>query len=543
MLSRNSGFPATAAGGILGAVNNGSNRGIMGKRLLIRTAARRFLPGLALLSASILAGRSEELKSNDFVRCISFNKLNVRQSAGLSAPRVGQQLPGAVGTIVDGPLKADGHIWWKVAWEGPLEGWSSQEYLTEVRPQPTGRESSANAPMTHPPPIDVPPAPILLATPASVGNRNPGLEKELADLRAENKKLREIPVHPAPILPATPAAAENRDPGLEKELTDLRAENRQLRDTMAVLAENLEKKRRMSPTRFGGVNLWLGLLALALAAYGLFKRRQYQLAVRQVARLEEDVRILRRLSPLLSRRSPLPFQGSTNWPSAAASESKDLRTDAKAGQAVPSPLASPARPGVIRPSEKPKSLSAASRPPSQDTGTTPLPATTGTELCQHGSSIAGHSELPLVSPPSRDQPKTAAVGSAALEQAEPVREELGRLFTLLSQQGLATFLDDLLAALRATFPDVVLQPAFHAAKVQELYFSDAGESGSVCYWRVKLKDQNYLLPRPQNARAFAGTAGFGTPTPCSPAALEVCIPARLEARGKGWEVTESGTIA
>jgi hypothetical protein len=55
----------------------------------------------------------------------SFGANNVRVSADGDSAEVGQLAEGATFTVIDGPVCADGYVWWKVAYDGG-EGWTAE---------------------------------------------------------------------------------------------------------------------------------------------------------------------------------------------------------------------------------------------------------------------------------------------------------------------------------------------------------------------------------------------------------------------------------
>ena len=64
----------------------------------------------------------------------------VRVAPSDSAQLLGTHRQGALGTLVDGPVKLDGTTWWKVDYEGTLDGWSPSAKLAGAYFPP--RESS-----------------------------------------------------------------------------------------------------------------------------------------------------------------------------------------------------------------------------------------------------------------------------------------------------------------------------------------------------------------------------------------------------------------
>lgn len=68
--------------------------------------------------------------------------VNVRTGPGLSYPEIsdpdypGYAPMGSIGEILDGPVDADGYIWWEVDW-GLYAGWSAENWLKGVVGEPT----------------------------------------------------------------------------------------------------------------------------------------------------------------------------------------------------------------------------------------------------------------------------------------------------------------------------------------------------------------------------------------------------------------------
>jgi hypothetical protein len=79
---------------------------------------------------------------------VSSGPLNVRSCAGISCSLLGTQSTGALGTIVGGPVAADGYNWWNVNYAVAPSGWSVEDYLT-----------GTIAPPPPPPPVPPPPPP------------------------------------------------------------------------------------------------------------------------------------------------------------------------------------------------------------------------------------------------------------------------------------------------------------------------------------------------------------------------------------------------
>lgn len=79
------------------------------------------------------------LSVGDRVRVAS--RLRVRSSAGLSAGLVGVQAENGRGVIVDGPVEADGYVWWRIDYDLGATGWSAEEWLQNLEEWEESRES------------------------------------------------------------------------------------------------------------------------------------------------------------------------------------------------------------------------------------------------------------------------------------------------------------------------------------------------------------------------------------------------------------------
>jgi len=62
--------------------------------------------------------------------------LNVRSTAVTTGTVIGVEKDGADGTVLEGPVTADGFAWWRVQWKDGLTGWSVSQYLKPVAPSP-----------------------------------------------------------------------------------------------------------------------------------------------------------------------------------------------------------------------------------------------------------------------------------------------------------------------------------------------------------------------------------------------------------------------
>ncbi len=56
-------------------------------------------------------------------------RVRVRSTAGTSGVRLGYQPTGATGTVVDGPVSANGYVWWKLDYTNAPDGWSIEDDL------------------------------------------------------------------------------------------------------------------------------------------------------------------------------------------------------------------------------------------------------------------------------------------------------------------------------------------------------------------------------------------------------------------------------
>lgn len=62
-------------------------------------------------------------------RVATIDNLNVRNAPGLSATVLGVQPPGTLGTVIGGPVFADGFRWWRVDFDTGVDGWVVQDFL------------------------------------------------------------------------------------------------------------------------------------------------------------------------------------------------------------------------------------------------------------------------------------------------------------------------------------------------------------------------------------------------------------------------------
>jgi hypothetical protein len=84
---------------------------------------------------------------------------------------IGTESTGAQGSVVAGPVAADGYNWWQVQWDNGLSGWSVEDFLSKVTVSPP------------PPPAPTPPPPPPAPSPFSIGAR----VKTTANLNVRSK--------------------------------------------------------------------------------------------------------------------------------------------------------------------------------------------------------------------------------------------------------------------------------------------------------------------------------------------------------------------
>ena len=60
------------------------------------------------------------------------DRLNVRVGPSLPDTILGTQSLGSLGTVVDGPISADGFIWWQINYDIGADGWSVENYLQKI---------------------------------------------------------------------------------------------------------------------------------------------------------------------------------------------------------------------------------------------------------------------------------------------------------------------------------------------------------------------------------------------------------------------------
>jgi len=85
---------------------------------------------------TIIVTPSSELQIGDRVRVTT--NLNVRTGPSTSHPEItdpdypGYAPAGSLGTVVDGPISADGYIWWKIQYDLGFTGWSVENGLERI---------------------------------------------------------------------------------------------------------------------------------------------------------------------------------------------------------------------------------------------------------------------------------------------------------------------------------------------------------------------------------------------------------------------------
>ncbi len=70
-------------------------------------------------------------------------RVRVRSNASVTATPISVQSAGSSGTIIGGPVQADGYTWWQVRYNNNTTGWSVANYLTPPTAPSTGSGTSA----------------------------------------------------------------------------------------------------------------------------------------------------------------------------------------------------------------------------------------------------------------------------------------------------------------------------------------------------------------------------------------------------------------
>ncbi len=115
---------------------------------------------LSAQKSVVITARSCGVRRGDRVRVINatgggLNGARVRSCASLSCNMIGSAFNGDTGTVIDGPVSADGYIWWRIDWDDPsvATGWMVEWYAGDCLLAPTS---------PPPPPPAPPPAPDCL---------------------------------------------------------------------------------------------------------------------------------------------------------------------------------------------------------------------------------------------------------------------------------------------------------------------------------------------------------------------------------------------
>jgi chitodextrinase len=68
--------------------------------------------------------------------------VNVRASASTQGTLLGTQPTGALGTVIGGPVSADGYTWWNVNFDSGADGWTVETYLLKTTTNPTPTDTT-----------------------------------------------------------------------------------------------------------------------------------------------------------------------------------------------------------------------------------------------------------------------------------------------------------------------------------------------------------------------------------------------------------------
>jgi len=107
----------------------------------ITCVANNCVSGLAWRGADLINGPistvlttsmsiSTKFTRNERVQTTS--NLNVRASAALASTFLGTEASGALGTVVGGPVNANGYNWWNINYDNGTSGWSIEDYLQQA---------------------------------------------------------------------------------------------------------------------------------------------------------------------------------------------------------------------------------------------------------------------------------------------------------------------------------------------------------------------------------------------------------------------------
>lgn len=88
----------------------------------------------ATLDITVFGSVSTAFATGDVVE--TTDNLNVRSSPGLSGTVLGVQLTGSLGTVIGGPVFADGFWWWQVNFDTGADGWVAEDFLGLAPPLP-----------------------------------------------------------------------------------------------------------------------------------------------------------------------------------------------------------------------------------------------------------------------------------------------------------------------------------------------------------------------------------------------------------------------
>lgn len=79
-------------------------------------------------SATVTPPPTQKFQIGDRVQ--TTDKLNVRPQPNKG--NTGHQQPGAMGTVIDGPVSAGDYIWWKIDYDLAPDGWSAENWLVKL---------------------------------------------------------------------------------------------------------------------------------------------------------------------------------------------------------------------------------------------------------------------------------------------------------------------------------------------------------------------------------------------------------------------------
>jgi len=89
-----------------------------------------------LIVAAVPQPVSSKFELGERVRVME--RLKVREGPGLDKPEVedpdypGAMPVGSLGNVLEGPVSADGHVWWKVEFDRGVTGWCAEEYMESL---------------------------------------------------------------------------------------------------------------------------------------------------------------------------------------------------------------------------------------------------------------------------------------------------------------------------------------------------------------------------------------------------------------------------